>query len=374
MNGLPADSAPEVVGVHRRRNRPAASLTRGGLSSASSPGCRVLMFDRASLSNRELRTALREGGFEVLAAYSATEVLHRQHEAPDVLVLGATSATLAPLAGLVEELRRVRPTPLLLVTEPELDAALAPVLTLSWTRRIDRHAPPDELMSALRELSSDRQTLPATAHAGSAAADALHWNVAESVITLRGKVLGLTLAQYRLLAQLLRCAGTVVPYSELPGGRASDDAEVPVAVLVHQVRVLLGQDRHLLRSVRGQGYLIDAPFQPDSAGTPRCLGLGTATIDLDTGEVRARGRLLTLAKREQQVLRALALAGGRAVPVSELLATVWADGAAGSKTVHTIIMRLRRRLEVAAPSVHITTLPTGYALIDSPRRAGAGGS
>ena len=92
---------------------------------------------------------------------------------------------------------------------------------------------------------------------------------------------------------------------------------------------------------------------------------GPLTIDLRTGLAKYDGQVLSLSRREFDLLSGLAQAGGEVVQRESLIETIWgADVEAGAAVLDTTVHRLRRKLKSArceAPDVR-TVRGIGYRL------------
>lgn len=81
-------------------------------------------------------------------------------------------------------------------------------------------------------------------------------------VTRRGRTIGLTMREYQLLEHLARHAGHVVTRTSL-WEHVWDSHSVPdsnvVDVYIRYLRNKLGRDPDLIRTIRGGGYVLDAP-------------------------------------------------------------------------------------------------------------------
>ena len=100
-------------------------------------------------------------------------------------------------------------------------------------------------------------------------------------VTRRGELIALTMREYQLLEHLVRHAGEVVSRTSL-WEHVWDSQSVPdsnvVDVYIRYLRNKLGRDPDLIHTIRGGGYLFEAPEslknEPAPAGGPRKSGRG----------------------------------------------------------------------------------------------------
>jgi len=100
-------------------------------------------------------------------------------------------------------------------------------------------------------------------------------------VTRRGEVIALSMREYQLLEHLVRHAGEVVTRTSL-WEHVWDSQSVPdsnvVDVYIRYLRNKLGRDPDLIHTIRGGGYLFEAPEalknEPAPAGGPRRSGRG----------------------------------------------------------------------------------------------------
>lgn len=82
-------------------------------------------------------------------------------------------------------------------------------------------------------------------------------------VTRAGGVVALTAREFALLVHLLECRGRVRSRQQLEESLYSWDSDIEsnaIEVHVHNLRRKLGKE--LIRTVHGQGYVIDAPREP----------------------------------------------------------------------------------------------------------------
>jgi len=107
-----------------------------------------------------------------------------------------------------------------------------------------------------------------------------------------------------------------------------------------------------------------------SGASCRLIRLGDTTIDFANGIALRRGAVVHLTHREFEILRYLAVRGGRVVYRSELLRALWGypDDAPHTRSVDQAIARLRKKVEPdSSEPRHIRTVHgDGYSLTPDP--------
>jgi len=89
-------------------------------------------------------------------------------------------------------------------------------------------------------------------------------------------------------------------------------------------------------------------------------------IDVVKGEVRYRGRVVAVTRREHQLLRFLMERPGTYFPATALLARAWHASYLSEEQVRTYVSRLRRKLAwLEVPCELVTRRQRGYALLFS---------
>ncbi|HYW22564.1 MAG TPA: winged helix-turn-helix domain-containing protein [Terriglobales bacterium] len=89
-------------------------------------------------------------------------------------------------------------------------------------------------------------------------------------------------------------------------------------------------------------------------------------IDIATGEVHYRGRVVEMTRRELQLLGFLFTRPGKFFPASVLLARAWHASYLSEEQVRTYVGRLRRKLaQLDVPCELVTRRQQGYALLFS---------
>lgn len=117
-------------------------------------------------------------------------------------------------------------------------------------------------------------------------------------------------------------------------------------------------------------------LSPENNGGPDAgvLRVDRLEVDLTRHEVRQGDRIITLAPKEFQLLRALLEADGKVISREELLRRVWgvADDAEplDTRTVDQHVSRLRRKL-AALKSILLTVPKFGYKLLRETAKAAA---
>lgn len=117
----------------------------------------------------------------------------------------------------------------------------------------------DELEARIRAIARrPRKLQPAKLLAGNGI---LELDLTKKTVTHNGQLLELRPKEYALLEYMIRNAGKVVPKDELlkhvwniPASNASNRLEV----CMHHIRTKINSRKHVLKTVRGYGYIIDA--------------------------------------------------------------------------------------------------------------------
>ncbi|MGB2757112.1 MAG: response regulator transcription factor [Acidimicrobiia bacterium] len=119
--------------------------------------------------------------------------------------------------------------------------------------------------------------------------------------------------------------------------------------------------RELIARVRAALRRAPKHTIPDDA--PATLSIGDIELDIARHEVRVRGELVGLARKEFQLLQILMEKAGRVLPRDVLLKEVWgADFFGDSKTLDVHIKRVRSKVEVDPnhPTCIVTVRGVGY--------------
>ncbi|WP_432559593.1 response regulator transcription factor [Granulicoccus sp. GXG6511] len=176
---------------------------------------------------------------------------------------------------------------------------------------------------------------------------------------------------------LVRVLGEVEPQIVIVGSDARACAERVRTIRRHsRAAILLVVERGVTQAeVRGADECLRRPFamvdliarvrtlarRKGPRNDPREVALGDYNISGE-GEVRVRGREVSLTRTERRVLAFLAAHTGTTVGKRELLAAVWGSGAGDPNVVEVNISTLRRKLERHGPRIVHTVRGLGYRL------------
>jgi DNA-binding response OmpR family regulator/predicted ATPase len=176
---------------------------------------------------------------------------------------------------------------------------------------------------------------------------------------VQGPRAGLTLTtrERALLAYLAAHPSRDVPREELlteVWGYSEQVLTRTIDTTVRRLREKIERDptqpTHLLTAF-GVGYRFeplrqeqDAPSAPTTGR--RWLVLGERRVDLDAGQVHtAEGEVGALTTSERTVLEKLAARAGAVVEVEELVRLLWGPGLQRARPLHSMLYRLRKKLE-----------------------------
>jgi DNA-binding response OmpR family regulator len=199
---------------------------------------------------------------QVTIATSGEEALRRFfEELPDLVVL---DVALPPPNGfeICRRIRTISRVPILILTVCDSTLDKVRALDLGADDYLTKPFDPLELLARLRALvRRDRREF---ASPGSLRAGDVTLDVVTHEVRVRGEVIRLTSTEYRLLEELVRHAGTVLPHHYLlthVWGPAYGDAGY-LKVFVRRLRHKLGDDvnhPHYIQTEWGIGYRFVAP-------------------------------------------------------------------------------------------------------------------
>jgi DNA-binding response OmpR family regulator len=218
---------------------------------------KVLVVDDSERLRRSLEHGLRRSGFAVDTVGDGTEGLaFAKTGGYDVVVL---DLMLPGLDGLTV-LRRLRESRsdchVLILSAKDQVAERIEGLHLGADDYLTKPFDFDELVARLRALVRRKYAAKDPVQR----VGALEVDTARRTVTLEGREVALTRAEYALLEYLLARRGRVVTKPEIlehlyaDAGRGSENA---VEVFVHQLRRKLGAAAEVVKTRRGHGYLID---------------------------------------------------------------------------------------------------------------------
>jgi DNA-binding response OmpR family regulator len=193
----------------------------------------------------------------------AVEVLHKGSEVkktvfarrPDLLILDLMLPDMSGL-DICRSLREGWRGPILMLTAMKDDIDVVTGLEMGADDYLGKPVAPRVLLARVRALLRRSST---DLEAEMIEAGPLSINIPSRKASLNGTVLELTTTEFDLLALLARRAGRVQQRSVLVEelrGIDFDSFDRSVDVLVSRLRRKLGEHGHIIRTVRGLGYLL----------------------------------------------------------------------------------------------------------------------
>lgn len=226
---------------------------------------RLLLLEDDELLGEALRDFLRDEGHAVTWARRLAELLPRQHEEFDALLVDWQLPDGSGLDWLRGLRQRGVSIPALMLTARDLLADRVQGLDGGADDYLVKPFAPEELAARLRAVCRR--------HGGSGA-NRLRFGAVEVDLPARGALVGgrpapLTAREWAVLEALARRAGRIVPKADLEQLVLGLDALLAsnaLEVHVSSLRRKLGRD--LIETVRGLGYRIAAPGPQDPAAAP----------------------------------------------------------------------------------------------------------
>lgn len=212
---------------------------------------RLLLLEDDELLGEALRDFLRDEGNTVTWARRLADVLPRQHEEYDALLVDWQLPDGSGLDWLRGLRQRGVSTPALMLTARDLLADRLQGLDSGADDYLVKPFAPEELAARLRAVSRR--------HVGASSSQRRHGDVvldlAAKRATREGHPVELTAREWAVLEALAQRAGRLYPKRDLEQQVLGDDAEVQsnaLEVHVSSLRRKLG--RELIETVRGLGY------------------------------------------------------------------------------------------------------------------------
>ena len=229
----------------------------------------VLVADDEPRITKLVSIALQAEGFRVVTTNSGEDALRKAEEVrPDVVLLDIVMPDLDGIE-VMQQLRELRPVPVILLTAKGSTSDKAKGLDLGADDYVAKPFHPDELAARVRAVL--RRASGTTPGQGIVAFDDIEIDLERRMVTRGGELVQLS-REWLLLQHLANNAGKVVLHTELLtkvwGPEYRDDLQY-LRVWVSRVRRKLGAaagEPGRIRTFQGIGYLLDVePGQPVAA-------------------------------------------------------------------------------------------------------------
>ncbi len=245
----------------------------------------VLVADDEPRITKLVSIALKSEGFRVVTANSGEEALTRAEEMrPDIVLLDIVMPDLDGIE-VMQQLRELRPVPVILLTAKGSTSDKAKGLDLGADDYVAKPFHPDELAARVRAVL--RRAAGVTPMQGIVSFDDIEIDLERRMVTRGGQLVPLSRTEWLLLQHLATHSGKVVLHTELLskvwGPEYRDDLQY-LRVWISRVRRKLGAkpgEPGRIRTFQGIGYLldIDAPKpppadEPGAANAPRVAATG----------------------------------------------------------------------------------------------------
>jgi len=221
----------------------------------------VLVADDEPRITKLVSIALQAEGFRVVTADGGEDALRKAEEVrPDVVLLDLVMPDLDGIE-VMQQLRDLRPVPVILLTAKGATADKAKGLDLGADDYIVKPFHPDELAARVRAVL--RRSSGATPGQGIVSFDDVEIDLERRMVTKDGQLVQLSRTEWLLLQHLAANAGKVVLHTELLtkvwGPEYRDDLQY-LRVWVSRVRRKLGAEPGepgRIKTFQGIGYLLD---------------------------------------------------------------------------------------------------------------------
>jgi two-component system, OmpR family, KDP operon response regulator KdpE len=221
----------------------------------------VLVADDEPRITKLVSIALQAEGFRVVTADGGEDALRKAEEVrPDVVLLDLVMPDLDGIE-VMQQLRDLRPVPVILLTAKGATADKAKGLDLGADDYIVKPFHPDELAARVRAVL--RRSSGATPGQGIISFDDVEIDLERRMVTKDGQLVQLSRTEWLLLQHLAANAGKVVLHTELLtkvwGPEYRDDLQY-LRVWVSRVRRKLGAEPGepgRIKTFQGIGYLLD---------------------------------------------------------------------------------------------------------------------
>ena len=218
---------------------------------------RLLLVEDDPILGDAIKSGLNQDGYNVDWIQNGNQASQAiSTEQLDLLVLDLNLPGKSGLALLQEIRRKGNPLPVLILTARNTIEDRVAGLDSGADDYLTKPFDLDELLARVRALlrRSKGRATPTIVHGELVLDPAAH------TVTLSGKPVELSVAEFNLLHLLLDARGHVFQRSQLEEklyGWNKDIESNTIEVYIHYLRKKLGSD--LIRTVRGVGYVIDKP-------------------------------------------------------------------------------------------------------------------
>ena len=232
----------------------------------------VLVADDEPRITKLVSIALQAEGFRVVSSNSGEDALRKAEEIrPDVVLLDIVMPDLDGIE-VMQQLRELRPVPVILLTAKGSTSDKAKGLDLGADDYVAKPFHPDELAARVRAVL--RRSSGTTPGQGIVAFDDIEIDLERRMVTRGGELVQLSRTEWLLLQHLANNAGKVVLHTELLtkvwGPEYRDDLQY-LRVWVSRVRRKLGAaagEPGRIRTFQGIGYLLDVDQARPAGAVP----------------------------------------------------------------------------------------------------------
>jgi two-component system KDP operon response regulator KdpE len=272
----------------------------GGAALSTQP--LVLVADDEPRITKLVSIALQAEGFRVVTADGGEDALRKAEEVrPDVVLLDLVMPDLDGIE-VMQQLRDLRPVPVILLTAKGATADKAKGLDLGADDYVVKPFHPDELAARVRAVL--RRSSGATPGQGIVSFDDVEIDLERRMVTKGGQLVQLSRTEWLLLQHLAANAGKVVLHTELLtkvwGPEYRDDLQY-LRVWVSRVRRKLGAEPGepgRIKTFQGIGYLLDIEGTATDApaasiGAKERADAPAGGTDEGQAQAEARGQSIT---------------------------------------------------------------------------------
>lgn len=136
-----------------------------------------------------------------------------------------------------------------------------------------------------------------------------------------------------------------------------------------QIRELMAR---IKANLRKSDVKTSVPINPEIREDDDTVRVGDLILNLKKLEVKIRGKMVNLTKKEFEVLKYLALQPGEVVTREKLLQEIWeyTDFVGAIRTIDVTINRIRDKIEIdkSDPKILVTKRGIGYYIVDASKK------